>query len=110
MGYKNLQACVQDLLKHRQLLLFEEPVDPNLEVSAIQRRVCENRGPAILFTKVKNSSFPMLGNLFGTLERCHFLFRDTLDQVQQLFSLKADPTQLWKHPGQLLKLPRAALH
>ncbi|MBI2335383.1 MAG: UbiD family decarboxylase [Deltaproteobacteria bacterium] len=110
MGYKNLQACVQDLLKHHQLLLFEEPVDPNLEVSAIQRRVCENRGPAILFTKVKNSPFPMLGNLFGTEERCHFLFRDTLDRVQQLFSLKADPTQLLKHPGQLLKLPRAALH
>ena len=35
-------------------------------------------GPAIYFARVKGCRFPMVSNLFGTLERTRFLFRDTL--------------------------------
>ena len=34
----------------------------------------------------------MVSNLFGTIERMHYLFRDTLDDVRRLVELKIDPT------------------
>ncbi|MFO7803092.1 MAG: UbiD family decarboxylase, partial [Desulfovermiculus sp.] len=63
--------------------------------------------PALLFTRVTNTSFPMLGNLFGTKERLEFIFRDTLPAIQGLFELKAHPEQIFRQPGRILKLPRA---
>lgn len=110
MGYRNLQECVQDLEKKGQLVRIDTEVDAHLEVGAIQRRVYQAQGPALLFTHVKNSKFPMLGNLFGTLERTRFLFRDTLAQVRALIDLKADPQTAFKRPSSLLKAIPAANH
>ena len=39
-------------------------------------------GPALYFPRVKGCAFPMVGNLFGTLDRTRFLFRDTLEAVR----------------------------
>ena len=50
-------------------------------MAEIQRRVFRAGGPAVLFTRPKGTPFPMLGNLFGTMERMRFLFRDSLDAV-----------------------------
>ena len=107
MGYATLYQCVQALEKTGQLLRLDVEVDPFLEVGAIQRRVFQANGPALLFTRVANTSFPMLGNLFGTQERLEFIFRDTLPAVQGLFELKAHPEQIFKQPGLIPKLPRA---
>lgn len=110
MGYRNLAECVLDLEKHGHLVRVHVPVDARLEVSAIQRRVYATGGPAIFFSQVKGCRFPMLGNLFGTLERTRFLFRDTLESVQRLIALKADPGQFLKRPQRYWKLPATALH
>ena len=40
----------------------------------------------------------MLGNLFGTLERTRFLFRDTLQTIEKLVTLKVNPAELLKNP------------
>ncbi len=110
MGYKNLQETVRDLEYHGMLRRINVPVDPYLEVGMIQRRVYQAGGPALLFTNVKGSDFPMLGNLFGTLERTRFIFRDTLRTIETLVKLKVNPFQLLKTPGNLLKVPLGALH
>ena len=91
MGYRNLRECVDDLAANGGLVRITCEVDPDLEVGAIQRRVYQAGGPALLFTRVKGCSFPMLGNLFGTLERTRFLFRDTLDDIRRLVQLKINP-------------------
>ncbi|MFA5515648.1 MAG: UbiD family decarboxylase [Desulfuromonadales bacterium] len=111
MGYRNLEECVRDLEATGALLRIESEVDPCLELAAIQRRVYAAGGPALLFTRAKNCSFPLLGNLFGTLERTRFLFRDTLASVQRLIQLKISPELAWKQPlrtlgaaGDLLRL------
>ena len=91
MSYKNLAEAVADLERTGQLVRVPDPVDPHLEVGAIQRRVYARGGPALLFTAVKGSRFPLLGNLFGTLQRARFLFRDTLPQIERLVRLKSDP-------------------
>ncbi len=110
MGYRTLRACVQDLQRTGQLIVVDDPVDARLEVSEIHRRVFRSQGPALLFTRVHNCRFPMVSNLFGTEARTHFLFRDTLDRVQQLVKLKTDPGAALRHPWRSLSALRGGWH
>ena len=96
MGYHKLRQCVDDLQNAGQLVVIDEPVDAHLEAAEIHRRVNRSGGPAILFNNVVGCSFPMVSNLFGTLERARFLFRDTLQNVKRLVELKSDPSAFWK--------------
>ncbi len=98
MAYSSLEECLVDLEKDRQLIRIKELVDPYLEMAAIHLRVHEAGGPALLFENVKGSRFRAASNIFGTLERSKFIFRDTLQQVQQLIELKNDPVKAIKHP------------
>ncbi|TFF33901.1 UbiD family decarboxylase [Mucilaginibacter psychrotolerans] len=98
MGYKSLQDCITDLENHRHLIRIKEEVDPYLKMAAIHLRVFENAGPAILFENVKGSKFPAVSNLFGTLDRSRFIFRDTLDKIKTLVDIKNDPIKAIKHP------------
>lgn len=109
MGYKSLKACLDDLAETGQLVRIEEPIDANLEAAEIQRRVFQAGGPAIYFANVKGCKFPMVGNLFGTMDRARFIFRDALDAVRRLIELKIDPGQFFRRPARYLGAPRAAL-
>ncbi|WDI40413.1 UbiD family decarboxylase [Bremerella sp. P1] len=109
MGYRTLRACVDDLRRSGHLLVVEDVVDANLEVAEIQRRVYANNGPAVLFANVKDCRFPMVGNLFGSLERARFIFRDTLETVKRLIELKIDPNQLLKSPFRYAYAPLGAI-
>ena len=101
MGYRSLEQCILDLERNGHLVRVREEVDPNLEMAAIHLRVFENEGPAILFENVKGSSFRCVSNLFGSLDRSRFLFRDTLDTVSRLIQMKGDPSLLLKNPSWL---------
>ncbi len=96
MGYRTLRQCVDDLAATGQLVRIDAEIDPHLELAEIQRRVYAAGGPAILFARIKGCRFPMLGNMFGSIERMRFLFRDTLDQVHRLIGMKADPQGRWR--------------
>ncbi|WP_454801036.1 UbiD family decarboxylase [Mucilaginibacter phyllosphaerae] len=98
MGYNSLQACITDLEKNGHLIRIKEEVDPYLQMAAIHLRVFEHEGPAILFENVKGSKFPAVSNLFGTLDRSRFIFRDTLDKIKTLVDIKNDPIKAIKHP------------
>ncbi len=98
MSYKTLLHCLIDLEKHGHLVRIKEEVDPNLEMAAIHLRVFEAKGPAILFENIKGCEFPAVSNLFGTLERSKFIFRDTLENVKRLIELKKNPLSILKHP------------
>lgn len=109
MGYPSLQACIADLEKNGHLIRIKEEVDPYLQMAAIHLRVFEHQGPAILFENIKGSKFPSLSNLFGTLERSKFIFRDSLEQVKTLIELKNDPVKAFKHPFQYAHVGMTAL-
>lgn len=98
MAYQSLEACLIDLEKNGQLIRIKEEVNPYLEMAAIHLRVHEAGGPALLFENVKGSTFRAASNIFGTLDRSKFIFRDTLSLVQQLIELKNDPVTAIKHP------------
>jgi 4-hydroxy-3-polyprenylbenzoate decarboxylase len=110
MGYRSLQACVDDLQRTGQLVRIDHEIDPHLEMAEIQRRLYQAGGPALLFTRPRGYSFPMVCNLFGTLQRTRFLFRDTLEAVRHLVELKIDTGAFWKNPWRYRDVPFALWH
>jgi len=98
MPYKSLEDCLIDLEKNKMLIRVKEEVDPHLEMAALQLRMYEAQGPALLFERVKGTKFRAACNIFGTLDRSRFIFRGTFKAVQQLIGLKNDPMGALKHP------------
>ena len=109
MAYNSLEACLLDLEANRQLIRIREEVDPHLEMAAIHLRVHEAGGPALLFQQVKGSKFRAASNIFGTIDRSKFIFRDTLSLVQQLIELKNEPIKAIKNPIKNFSAGLAAL-
>ena len=84
----NLREFIELLRANNQLLTIDTPVDPYLEIAEIHRRVIARGGPALLFTRVKNSKFPVVTNLFGANQRLELAFgRRPLDFVRGLVNL-----------------------
>lgn len=109
MGYSSLRDCVNDLEKHGHLIRIKEEVDPYLEMAAIHMRVYDAQGPALFFENIKGTNFPAVSNLFGTLDRSKFMFRDTLDHIKRLVDVKMDPTSVLKNPFQYIGSSAVAL-
>ncbi|MCL2789751.1 MAG: UbiD family decarboxylase [Desulfobulbus sp.] len=111
----NLRQFLDLLRANDQLLTIDAPVDPYLEIAEIHRRVIAQGGPALLFTQVKNSKFPVVTNLFGTHLRLELAFgRRPLAFVQELVRLvehSLPPTlaTLWQARGLLAQGLRVGL-
>ncbi len=109
MSYRSLKQAALDLEKHGQLIRIKSEVDPELEVAEIHRRFFDAQGPALLFENIKGSKFPALSNLYGTFERTDFLFRHTIEKVQKVIELKADPANFLKNPFRYTSAPFTAV-
>lgn len=109
--------CTQDLLQHlnhhKELWIFEDEIDPNLELGRVQRLVCQQKGPAVLFTNVKGTKFPVATNLYGSAKRLQLAFgdiptnfiRDLADLVQNIMPPSLEKVWNAKHLGwQVLKV------
>ena len=108
-AYRSLRHCVDDLERHGHLRRVEVEVDARLEAAEIQRRVYQAGGPALLYTRVKGCQFPMVSNLFGSMERLRFMFRGTLASVRKLVELRTDPGALARRPWRYAGLPFVGL-
>ena len=109
MGYRSLSKCVADLEQQGHLIRLTEQVDAELEAAEIHRRVYQSGGPAILFDHVAGCEFPMVSNLFGTIERARFLFRDTIENVKRAIQLKVEPEQALRQPLKYWRAPFIAM-
>lgn len=69
MIYKNIREFLNFLESRGDLKRIRYEVDVTLEVTEICQRTLRNKGPALLFEKPKGHTLPLLGNLFGTIER-----------------------------------------
>jgi 4-hydroxy-3-polyprenylbenzoate decarboxylase len=97
-----------DLERAGHLVRLEDEVDARLEAAEIHRRVYASGGPAVLYANVKGCRFPMVSNLFGTIERARYLFRHTYDSVRRAIELKIDPTRGLKNPLRYASAPLTA--
>ncbi len=91
MGYTSLSECIKDLERSGQLVRVKEEIDPHLEMASVHMHVNRKSGPAILFENVIGCKFPAVSNLFGTMERARFIFRNELRKVEKVLRLRNDP-------------------
>ena len=98
MSYKSLSQCIEELDKKDQIVNIHKEVDPNLEMSSIHLKEFERGGKAVFFKNIKGSKYPAVSNLFGTLHRSRFIFRDSLEIVKQLIEIKTNPLSALKNP------------
>ena len=98
MAYKTLKQCITDLEKQGRLLRITKEVNPDLEMASIQLDEFAKGGKAILFENIKGSKFMAASNLFGTLARSKFMFRDSLQSVKNLIELKTNPASALINP------------
>ena len=104
----SLQQITEDLAAVGQLIQVDDDLSPELELAEIQRRVYLSGGPAILFRRVRGCEFPMVSNLFGTLERARYIFRKSYEAVRRAIELKIDPEQALKRPLRYWSAPLTA--
>ncbi len=82
MAHGDLRAFVDVLEKRRELVRVREPVDVDLEISAVTDRVSKSPGggPALLFERPRGYDVPVLINSFGSLGRVKLALEvDSLD-------------------------------
>ncbi len=79
--HRNLRSFLDMLRKEQQVVEIEAEVDPYLEIAEIHRRVIEDGGPVLLFKNVKGSPFPVVTNLFGTVDRVERAFGPRPEQI-----------------------------
>ncbi len=68
-SFADLRAFLAFLEERGELKTVDRPVDPNLEMTEIARRVLAQRGPALMFTRANERGTRVLANLFGTEQR-----------------------------------------
>ncbi|MDR1857602.1 MAG: UbiD family decarboxylase [Desulfovibrio sp.] len=110
MGYPDLASCLADLEAHGQLRRIDAPMEPRLELAAIQRRLFRAKAPAVLFSNVRGTPFPVLANLYGTPERTRFLFRDALPRLHAMLRARARPDAVLRRPWDIPAILRGLLH
>lgn len=101
--HSNLRTFLELLRRENDLVTIESEVDPYLEVAEIHRRIVAKSGPALLFTRVKGSRYPVVTNLFGTAGRIERAFgpkpaalvRELVSVAEALLPPK--PRELWQH-------------
>src|SRR5439155_9028858 len=100
--HRNLRSFLDLLRRENDLLTIDAEVDPYLEIAEIHRRVIDRGGPALLFKRVKGSSYPVVTNLFGTPKRIELAFGSKPEQfIKQLVSvaeslLPPNRSKLWQ--------------
>jgi menaquinone biosynthesis decarboxylase len=108
--YNNLREFIEVLRQEKQLIEITAPVDPYLELAEIHRRVIDEQGPALLFTNVKGSPFPVVTNLFGTSRRVDLAFGPKPEQFMKAVInatqtlMPPTPKALWGERSLILDL------
>lgn len=90
MKYNDLRDFINLLEKKGELKRIQYPADPYLEITEICDRTLKQEGPALLFENPKNSSIPLLGNLFGTPRRVALgMGAETVEALREIGHLLA---------------------
>ena len=101
--HSSLRTFLDSLHRQNQIIEIKTEVDPYLELAEIHRRVIDQGGPALLFSRVKGSPYPVVTNMFGTNGRIDLAFgpkpeklvRDMVQVAESILPPK--PAELWKY-------------
>jgi len=108
--HASLRTFLDRLTRENEIITVKAEVDPYLEMAEIHRRVINEGGPALLFTRVKGSRYPVVTNMFGTERRIDLAFgpkpealvRQMVRIAESILPPKA--AELWKQRSVALEL------
>jgi len=107
--YKDLRDFIGVLEARGSLKRIDLEVDPKLEMTEIADRTLRKQGPALLFTRPKGYTIPVLANLFGTPERVALGMGaesvDSLREIGRLLAFLKEPDPPKGFRDALAKLP-----
>jgi 4-hydroxy-3-polyprenylbenzoate decarboxylase len=120
MPYDSLRDFIARLESTGRLKRVTVPVDPELEATEIQTRLLAEGGPAVIFEKPvsrrsgKAYKYPMLVNLFGTVERVAWGMDREPHQLRQVgetlaFLKQPEPPGGWKEALEMLPLLKTVM-
>ena len=98
MGYKSLEQCIYDLEKNGNVRVISDKINPDLDIATIHLNEFKKGKKVLLFNNVVGSKFRAVSNIFGTVERGKYIFRDSLKVVKTLIAIKLDPLSVFKNP------------
>ncbi len=110
MSHKSLRDFIKHLEMRGQLKRISQPLSPNLEITEVCQRMLKTDGPALLFENPAGYDTPVLGNLFGTVDRVTDALGlksiQDLRKIGEMLAFMKEPS--WPgHIGEALeKLPR----
>jgi len=115
MSFRNLREFVEELDRRGELARVRVEADPYLELTEIADRWAKRGGgPALLFERVKGSSFPLAINLLGSDRRIELALGRHPQQVGQELkrlieaAMPPRPKKLleeWRTIGRILAMP-----
>ncbi len=109
MPYQDLRDFLSQLAAKDDLKRINLEIDPRLEITEISDRVLRTGGPALLFENPKGYKFPVLTNLFGTVERVAFAMGQSnaqdLRELGKLLAFLKEPEPPRGFKDTLQKLP-----
>ncbi|MEK9679041.1 MAG: UbiD family decarboxylase [Rhodospirillaceae bacterium] len=119
MAYRNLRDFIAKLEASDRLVRVREPVSTHLEMTEIQTRLLAENGPAVLFENVikedsEKSDYPVLVNLFGTVERVAWAMEREPETLRELgetlaFLRQPEPPAGWREAFDMLPLVKTAI-
>jgi 4-hydroxy-3-polyprenylbenzoate decarboxylase len=78
MSFEDLRDFIQYSMKNNSLIRIEDEVSPNLELThMLSEEERAGRGRTMLFTSVKGSEVPAVGNIFSTQEKMNAILGST---------------------------------
>src|SRR3989338_1662130 len=110
----DLQSFLSLLEREDQLARIRVEVDPELEITEIATRVVKERGPALLFERVKGSAIPLAINILGTERRIELALgrhpQEVGASLKRLMEAAMPPRpkrllEEWRTVGRVLSMP-----
>ena len=110
MSYNTLEQCLNELENNGDLKVISEKLNPDLELASLHLEEFSKQGKALLFKNIIGTKYRAASNLFGTIDRSRFMFRDSLQIVKDLIEIKIDPKIIFKNPLRTLKTALNAVY
>lgn len=113
--HKSLRSFMDMLRKEKQIVEVNAEVDPHLELAEIHRQVIDQQGPALIFTNLKGSKFPVVTNLYGTPRRVEMAIGPRPEEILRravgaLHTLLPPKLQnIWRERDWLLGIAKSGL-
>ncbi len=104
MPIEDIGGLVSALENAGELRRVKTEVSADLEIAEILRRVTYSNGPAVLFENVSGSEMPVLGNVFGSMNRMRIALE--MSDFEEIGGRIADLAKMKFPSGMLDKLKK----